>query len=435
MSGDAVGVAMIGNIDLSGVFRGRSFPAERLDSVLSSGLPWVPGNICLSPCNTIPPDNPWGPVGETRFMADRSTRVTLPARGEKPAAALYLADIRHHDGSPWDGCARTQLARALDLLEERYGLTMQVGFEQECYIKGLDPTPRPAFSLSGTRVVSGLAAEVQDILSTANTRLDQFVHEYGEHQFEIAAPVRPAMRACDEAVMAREVIRDAAFARDAHATFIPRPDPAQPGSGVHIHFSLWDEANAPETVRDGVMTDTANRFVAGILKHMDAVMGFTTPSPNSFDRLRPSSWVGVYKCVGTRNREAAIRVVPRAPAGEGRHPGASLEFRVADGTANPYLCIAALIHAGMAGLAEGVAAPEEVEVDPATLPAMEREARGIAPLASSLADIVGHLERTGIGAQWFGDLFWSAYLTVRRNEMNDAATWGEDYAKKIALAI
>ena len=40
---------MIGNLDLAGVMRGRSFPAARLEQVLQEGLPWVPANVLLSP--------------------------------------------------------------------------------------------------------------------------------------------------------------------------------------------------------------------------------------------------------------------------------------------------------------------------------------------------------------------------------------------------
>ncbi|MEO1103469.1 MAG: glutamine synthetase, partial [Pseudomonadota bacterium] len=240
-------VATIANLELSAVMRGRAIPIERLDDVLDGGLPWVPCNVCLSPSNSIPPDNPFGPMGETTLVPVRDPSMILPAREDRPAMAVYLADITHHDGTFWEGCARSQLTRALAELKANHGLSLKVGFEHECFIYGLGDGPTAAFSLAGVRKASGLAEEVQQTLATAGTRLDQFIPEYGVDQFEIASPVREAMRACDEAVFAREAIRDAARARGAQATFAPKPDLTQVGSGVHIHFSLWDEAGTPRT--------------------------------------------------------------------------------------------------------------------------------------------------------------------------------------------
>lgn len=424
--------AMIGNTELNGIFRGRSVPAEALDRVLSQGLPWVPTNVTLSPSNTIPPDNPYGPMGETTLVPDPNARVVLPPSDTRPAMAVYLADIRHHDGRLWPSCARTQLKRALGALGEA-GFSLQVGFEQECYIKGLADRPTAAFSLAGCRAVTGLAARVLDTLASAGTRLDQFVKEFGEDQYEIAAPVRSAVRAADEAVIAREVIRDAAALMGAHATFAPKPDLSQPGSGVHIHMSLWDHKGTPHTARNGALSPAAGAFVSGILDNLDAVMAYTTPSPNSFERLRPSSWVGVFKCFGVRNREAAIRLCPRAPGPEGTHPGASIEFRVADGAANPYLALAALVRAGIMGLSARSEAPESVEKDPAHIDEAEREARGIAPLTPTLADALGAAE--SLVEEWFGAEFWSVYSAVRRNEIADAEAAGDAYPAQLARIV
>jgi len=176
--------AFIGNQELSAVFRGRSVPIERLEQALKSGLPWVPTNVCISASNSIPPDNPFGPMGETRLVADTKRHMTLPARGERPATAVYLADITQHDGTFWEACARSQLKRALADLEET-GYKLKAGFEHECYITGLSTVSSPAYSLAGTSLVSELAAEVFETLATAGARLDQFMAEYGHHQFGV----------------------------------------------------------------------------------------------------------------------------------------------------------------------------------------------------------------------------------------------------------
>jgi glutamine synthetase len=344
---------------------------------------------------------------------------------------VYLCDLVNHDGSFWEACARSQLKSALADLE-RAGFTLQVGFEQECFIYGLADRVTPAFSLAGSRTVSALSGRVFDTLATAGTRLDQFMAEYGEHQYEVAGPVRPALRAADEAVIVREVVRDAARLAGAHATFAPKPDLAAPGSGVHIHMSLWDGDGVPVTAAGDGLTATSGAFVAGILKHLDAVMAYTTPSPNSFDRLRPSSWVGVFKCFGIRNREAAVRLAPRPAGHDGTNPAASLEFRVADGAANPYLALAAVVRAGLDGIRQGLPAPRTVDRDPAKYAQAEREAMGIDPLVPSLTDAMAAAEP--LADAWFGPVFWSAYDPVQRNEMADAEK-AADYPSQLARVI
>lgn len=425
--------AALCNLDLNAVARGRPFPIERLDAVLAEGLPWVPSNVCISASNTIPPDNPFGPVGETRLVPADVRPMILPMREDRPAMALYLADIRHHDGSFWETCPRSQLARALADLERQHGLTLKAGFEHECYIYGLQQTPSGAYSLAGMRKGSGLAEDVQRTMASAGTRLEQFIPEFGVDQFEVSTPVADALTAADHAVFAREAVRDGGRALGAHVTFAPKPDLTQAGSGVHIHVSLWGTDGTPATAKDGALTATGAAFTAGILKHLEAVMAYTTPSPNSFQRIAESSWVGVFACFGVRNREAAIRLCPRTPAGDGTHPGASLEFRLCDGASNPYLALAALVRAGMMGLAEGLGAPESVEIDPARIDPATREAAGHRRVPHALDTCLAAAEP--LAADWFGPVFWQAYGASRRNEINDAAAAGEAYPAQLSRIV
>ncbi|GAA6623740.1 hypothetical protein NUACC26_095650 [Scytonema sp. NUACC26] len=37
-------------------------------------------------------------------------------------------------------------------------------------------------------------------------------------------------------------------------------------------------------------------------------MALTTPSTNSYRRIRPHSWSGAFRCWGLDNREASVRV-------------------------------------------------------------------------------------------------------------------------------
>ncbi|MEM6945440.1 MAG: glutamine synthetase family protein, partial [Pseudomonadota bacterium] len=360
--------------------------------------------------------------------------MILPARGERPAVVFHIADICTTDDASWPVCPRGQLKRAVDDLASEHGLRLEVGFEHELFITGLQETPTPAFSLMGTRAVSGIADEVQAMLRTAGTRLDQFVAEFGAHQFEIAAPVLDALAAADHAVLSREAIRDAARARGTHATFAPKPFANAPGNGVHIHLSLW-RGDAPVTAAEDALAPEGAAFLAGVLAHLPSVLAFTLGSVNSYERLLPSNWVGIYRCWGERNREAAVRFCPRTRSADGRNPGASLEYRLADGSASPHLALAAIIRAGMAGLAQGLALPDGVDCDPAGLTAEERKARGIDDLPPTLDAALSGLEKSGLARAWFGELFEAAFFSVCRNDVGDAARLGEAYRAQFAQTI
>ncbi|WP_170117080.1 glutamine synthetase family protein [Phyllobacterium sophorae] len=434
-AGVDTGTAMFVNSDLSSVLRGRSFPVGRLPNLVQAGLPWVPINLLISPLNTIPGDNPFGPVGETRLIADLNAHVTLPSVGNRSAMLLHLSDIHDTDGSPWAVCPRAQLKRAIADLEREFGLRLLVGFEHEFYIYGSDNVPGPAFSVSSNRNGAALADAVCNALATGGITLEQFSAEYGEHQFEIASPPADTLTAADQAVLSREVIRDVTQTQGFRATFIPKPQPNQAGSGVHIHFSLWRSSKQPATAFKGKLTTEAGSFCAGILNNLASLIGFTTPSVNSFARHKPSSWVGVYSCIGERNREAAIRFCPRSSDEDGWHQNATLEFRVADATANPYLALAALIRAGLDGLRDSLEEPTNVDRDPAAMSEAERLAVGAHRLPTSISEVLEGIDRAGAAERWFGNLFWSAYRCTRLNDVADAEKAGDSYTERLSWAI
>lgn len=428
-------LAMFAHADLSAVLRGRSFPIRLLERHLRDGMPWVPANVTISALNTLPPDNPFGPVGETRLKADPATRVGLPRRSGGPAMDVYLADIRTVDGEPWAACPRNALKKAVADLRDRHGFVLKVGFEHEFTIRGLTDRPTPAFSLAGTRAVSSLSDEVLRTLDASAIALEQFVAEYGADQFEIAFPASEAVAAADHAVMTLEVIRDACRGRGLTASFLPKPSLAQPGNGVHIHVSLWTVDGTPATASGGWLAPASGAFAAGLLARLPSVVGFTTGSVNSYARLQPQSWVGVYSCIGERNREAALRFCPRGTAADGTHPDASIEFRVADATGNPYLALAAIIRAGMDGIDGGLPSPENMRQNPHALPEAERLTRGIARLPGSLQASLGSLVESGDAARWFGPLMAEAHAAARRNDIADAEGLDHDgLAARLSLA-
>ena len=422
----------LGHQDLSGLLRGRSVPKERHKQAMAKGLPWVPANYSIGPTNVLPPDNPFGPMGEIRLVPDAEARLALPAYGDKPAFDIVLCDAQRPDGSPWPYCPRSALKTAVSRLQQEAGLTMKVAFEHEFTVNGLGQPAHPGFSASSGRAVSHLAAAVMETLARSGIRLEQFQAEYGTDQFEISSEPAEPVVAADRAVLTREAIRDGARQIGLHASFIPKPAINAAGNGVHIHFSLQRDGE-PVTVERDWLTDVSAPFVQGILDNAETALLFTCLSANSYLRLRPDSWVGPYVCVGLLNREAMIRVVPRAPDARGLHPAASLEYRATDGTANAYLALAAIIGAGLDGLKQQKR-PVNVDKNPERLGVAERKRMGLRLLPQSLPDALAAFEPK-VAASWMGAAPVEAYTACRREDARQFCTIGDDDAARILQRI
>jgi glutamine synthetase len=422
----------LGHQDLSGLVRGRSVPKERRRQALSGGLPWVPANFSIGPTNILPPDNPFGPMGEIRLFPDQAAMATLPSYDNKPAFDLVLCDARMPDGAAWPCCPRTALKNAIARLKSEAGLTIKVAFEHEFLVKGLNQQSHPAFSLSSGRNVSHLADLVMTTLAKADIRLEQFQAEYGTDQFEVSSVPTDPLNAADRVVLTLEVIRDCARQLGLHASFIPKPALNVAGNGVHIHFSLYRDGKPITAAKDWV-TDTSGTFAQGILDHAESAVPFTCLSTNSYLRLRPHCWVGAYTCLGVKNREAMIRLVPRKADAKGNNPAASLEYRATDATANVYIALAAIIGAGLDGL-KAKRSPLNVSEDPDGIPQAKRDKMGLRHLPQSMQEALKKLDVTAAN-RWLGDDLVTAYLACRREDLRQFGGGDREQAAATLMTV
>jgi glutamine synthetase len=405
-------IVFVGTSDLSGHFRGKSFPAADLAARLHRGVGLAPTNMFISAFGPIHV-TPFGTAGEVLLIPDASTRVTVPFDGSA-TEYFFLGDIKTLEGTPWAYCPRQILRRALDQLESETGLRLFATFEQEFTYSGVPAHPPKPYELDAYRR-QGLFGEVLlAALRQAGVIPDSFLAEFGPQQFEVTSTPAIGLRAADDAVITREIVQAVAFRFGHRASFTPIPEPNGTGNGTHVHWSFLDRSDQPalyDEKRPWQLSLAGGQFVAGIVHHLPAICAVTTPSIASYYRLRPNRWAPVQADVGPLDRGTSIRICPVVgtdPARRARQ--CNVEFRVADATASPYLALAVLVHAGLDGIRH------------------KRRLEGMAvrALPTSLAEALTLLEGSDTAANWLGSEFLSAYLLFKRAEMRSLESLDEN---------
>ncbi len=231
-----------------------------------------------------------------------------------------------------------------------------------------------------------IRSEMLSTMKQIGMKVDKHHHEVGSCQHELGLIFGSLTTQADELQKYKYVIHNVAQAYGKSATFMPKPIAGDNGTGMHVNISVWKDSEpifAGDKYAD--LSQEALWFIGGILKHAKALNAFTNPATNSYKRLIPGFEAPVLRAYSARNRSGCVRI-PWAESPKAKR----VEARFPDPAANPYLCFAALLMAGLDGIKSKIDPGPSSDKDLYDLP--PEELAGIPTVCASLREALDALE-------------------------------------------
>lgn len=362
------------------------------------------------------------------------------------AAAVQCALYDPTTRQPSPLCCRTLLARVVQEARATHNIAFNVGSELEfCLFHNNAPNtqqPVDETNFATLQLLNEQQAFIEKIY-TAMTALDIVVEQI--HAESAPGQVEVVLRYChddpvemaDRLILARETISSTAKSMGLLALWLPKIFADKAGNGNHLHLSLFDATTganlfaatlaAHDDTRRPLaqpsaddIHPTARCFIEGILSHLPSLMALTLPTLNSFRRIGPGCWTGAGITWGFDDKESPLRVTADHRTGTWR----SVEYKFMDSTANPYLAMAAILTAGLDGIARQATLRSVDAVDTTTSSSL------------SLAECLDALQNNDLLTSKLSPQLMRAYLACRRGEVEHTRdrTLDDEVAEALRLA-
>ncbi|WP_372740348.1 glutamine synthetase family protein [Neptunomonas sp.] len=415
-------------VDLNGNLRGKRMPGSALYKVMDEGV--------KLPRSVLGFDF-WGDdVLENGlvFETGDSDGVCMPVHDDAISVPWadsprdqVLAMMFNPDGSPFGADPRQVLSGVVKRFKD-LGLTPVVATELEFYLMdGMSEEtqrPRPpvlieghgrrlsetdCYSIDEMDCLSAFFTEVREVCDIQGVPADTIISELGPGQFEINLNHVPdPMLAGDQAIMFKRLVKGIARKQGYSATFMAKPYAKKSGNGMHVHFSLLNEAG--ENVFDNggeEGTDVMRHAVAGLMHTMADGMLTFAPHMNSYRRFMVGAHAPTYASWGYENRTVAIRI-PESPPVARR-----IEHRVAGADANPYLVLASILGGALYGIENKLQPPAPIKGD-ANAETAETDDNLVLPIKWD--DATAIFTKSDVLKEYLGEEFIRVYSAAKRQE-------------------
>ncbi|KAI5781554.1 hypothetical protein EDC01DRAFT_694357 [Geopyxis carbonaria] len=321
--------------------------------------------------------------------------------------AAVMCEIRSADHTRIDICPRTSLIEALEKAN-KHDIDFLVGFETEVVFLGevsnrlinFDKAHSWSAASALTPKYQAVMDEIVKALLEDGIEVIMYHPESADGQFEVVTGPLSPLAAVDALYHTRQTIWNIASKHHFHATFHPKPYANQIGTAAHTHISL------------GKGKAYQSEFIAGIIRHLQAICAFGLPSFASYERSIDNCWSGgTWVCWGDENRETPLRRISEADA--------HWEIRCIDATANMYLFISAVINAGILGVRQSLKLPPVCPVNPAEASLEIREELGITrSLPGTLGKAINFLQQDKELVDALGASLCEKHCVTKKAEIN-----------------
>jgi glutamine synthetase len=410
--------------DLTGAFKARTIPADQAQDALEEGVGFdgssIPGGVGINESDMV-------------MKPDPSTFVVYPHYFYDKSVASFICDMEQPDGKRFDGDARymcqktTERARAESYeataaAELEFYLVQKNEKDQVLPVENYITDKQRYFDIAPDRdTTEAYRMDLSNALSTMGITVERQHHEVGSAQNEITFKYSNPLTTSDN-IMRYKFAAKAVANRKYNwtATFMPKPWHGKPGSGMHIHFGLFDPKTGKNHFYDpknyGHLSQKCRYFIGGILEHSRALCAVVAPSVNSYKRLVPGYEAPVYVAWSKRNRSALVRVPEYFPEKENE---ARFEFRCPDALCNPYLVYTAVLTAGLDGIKKKIDPGDPLDVNVYHLSEAEKKKLKIQVLPTSLKEALAEWKTDHICAQALGKENAEKYEELKMQEWKE----------------
>jgi glutamine synthetase len=359
-----------------------------------------------------------------------------------PTVAWAPGQLHLHD-EPYPMDSRTVLRRQIDRLAA-HGLQFNLGVETEFFLvqreggrirpaNSKDVLARAAYDVTGLLENMPFLDELIGYMNELGWDVHSFDHEDANSQFELDFAYADVMTMADRFVLWRLMTKTLARRHGFEATFMPKPYSDRTGNGGHFNMSMSDLETGenrfadPDDPRGAGVSPLAYQFIAGVLRHAQAISAVTAPIVNSYKRLIKTgsmtgfTWAPVFVSYGANNRTHMMRI----PMGGGR-----VESRAVDTAVNPYLAAAMMLGAGLEGIEEDLDPGDPIALDMYQQSDEQLDAMGVSVLPRTLLEAVDAFDADPLSEQVFGPDLKKSYVDLKTEEWwdyhNTVSEWEYD---------
>ena len=416
---------LVSFVDLFGHLRSKLVPTRAIDGMHKDGAGFAGFATWLD----MTPADP-----DMFGKPDASSLIQLPWNKE----VAWLASDLWMDGKEVEASPRVILKKQLQA-SIRKGYRMKTGVECEYFLTSLDGSElsddkdaqsKPCYDQQALMRRYPVIKEICDYMLELGWGPYQNDHEDANGQFEMNWDYDDALKTADRHVFFKYMVKTVAEKHGFRATFMPKPFAHLTGNGCHTHVSVWDKTGKKNLFlnkRDDLgISKLAYDFLGGVMNSAVGLCAIFNPTVNSYKRINApvtssgATWSPNAVTYSGNNRTHMVRV-PEA----GR-----FEIRLMDGAVNPYLGQAAILAAGLDGVAKKRNPGKPLHINMYT----EGHKAGDAPrLPLNLLDALRLLEKNEVIKSAWGNNTIQSYVKLKMMEWNDYSSQLSDWERANTL--